>query len=54
MSIEVPANPRRYVEKNKIIMENVTKDDAMVIQCNATNKHGYIYKNAYLNVLSKC
>ena len=30
-------------------------DPAMtsVIQCNASNKHGHIYKNAVLNVLCK-
>ena len=50
---EVEADPRRIVEKYRIIWNNVTKNDATVIQCNATNDHGYIFKNAYLNVLSE-
>ena len=32
---------------------NLSREDVQVIQCNATNKHGYIFANAYLNVLSK-
>ena len=50
---EVPGDPNRIVEKNKITFQNVSKDHIQVVQCNATNKHGYIYTNAYLNVLSK-
>jgi len=50
---KVPANERRTVEPNKITYRDVVKDDACVIQCNATNKHGYIFTNAYLNVLSE-
>ena len=50
---EVEADERRIVEKHQIIWRNVTKNEATVIQCNATNDHGYIYTNAYLNVLSK-
>ena len=41
------------MEKHRIVWYNVTKKDATVIQCNATNDYGYIYTNAYLNVLSK-
>jgi len=43
-------NPRMIVEKHKITFFNVTKKDAQVIQCNATNKYGYIYTNAYMNI----
>ena len=32
---------------------NVTIKDAKVIQCNISNKHGYNYTNAYINVYSK-
>ena len=28
-------------------------EDTSVIQCNATNKHGYIFENAYLKVGGK-
>jgi len=32
---------------------NVTMEDAQVIQCNVSNKHDYIFTNAYLNVHSQ-
>ncbi|PVD25027.1 hypothetical protein C0Q70_15524 [Pomacea canaliculata] len=38
---------------DRIVFENVSREDAMVIQCNATNKHGYIWGDVYLNVLSE-
>jgi len=33
---------------------NVTMKDAQVIQCNISNKHGYNFTNAYINVYSQC
>ena len=30
---------------------NVTVDDVHVMQCNASNRHGYLFTNAFLNVL---
>jgi len=30
---------------------NVSRDDAHVLQCNASNEHGYLFTNAFLNVL---
>ncbi len=50
---DLPDDPRREVEQKRLTYRNLTKDDAMVVQCNATNKHGYQYTNAYMNVLSK-
>ena len=50
---QLPADSRRMVERNRITFYNVTKDDAQVLQCNATNNHGYIWENAFLNVLSE-
>lgn len=50
---QAPADPRRILQGNKLIFHNLTMDDAQVIQCNSTNKHGYIFQNAYLNVLSE-
>lgn len=44
---------RRTLNNNKLIYRNVSKADSQVIQCNATNKHGYIFTNAFLNVLGK-
>jgi len=32
---------------------NVTTKDAQVIQCNISNKHGYNFTNAYINVYSQ-
>ena len=45
---------RRIVANNYVRYENVTKTDAQVLQCNASNKHGYVFANAYLNVLGQC
>jgi hypothetical protein len=34
--------------------ENSDRDtDLMVIQCNASNVHGYVFSDAYVNVLSQ-
>ena len=51
---KAPVNPRRIVERNSITYIDVIKEDTCVIQCNATNKHGYIFANAYLNVQGEC
>ena len=32
---------------------NVAKTDYMVIQCNASNNHGYVFSDVYLNVLGE-
>ena len=29
----------------------VSQSDVLVVQCNASNTHGYIFDNAFLNVL---
>ena len=50
---EMPSNPRVQYNPNSIQIFNMTKDDAQVVQCNITNKHGYAFVNAYFNVLSK-
>ncbi|KAK7102380.1 neuroglian-like isoform X2 [Littorina saxatilis] len=41
--------PRR----DRIVFTDLTREDPMVIQCNATNKHGYIWGDVFLNVLSE-
>jgi len=28
-----------------------TDSEPMVVQCNASNKHGYVFANGYINVL---
>ena len=47
------ANPRYKYERNSITIYNLTKEDAMVVQCNVTNKHGYAFANAYFNILTE-
>ncbi|XP_069981771.1 neuroglian isoform X2 [Penaeus vannamei] len=49
---EAPYNPRRIVEPNRIIIKNLTKADTGNYGCNATNVHGYVYKDVYVNVLA--
>lgn len=49
---EAEPNPRRTVEKNKIVFKSVNKDDSQVLQCIATNKHGSAMADVYLNVLA--
>ena len=39
--------------ENELIITNLKMEDTSVIQCNATNKHGYIFTNTYLKVGGK-
>jgi len=39
------------VDDSYIEYTNVSRDDVHVLQCNASNVHGYLFVNAYLNVL---
>lgn len=50
---EVAGDPRRLATENMLTFTNMTTKDAQVIQCNVTNKYGYNFTNAYLNVLGK-
>ena len=43
----------RRPRPDRIIFSDLTREDPMVIQCNATNKHGYIWGDVFLNVLCK-
>ncbi|UJR30186.1 hypothetical protein I4U23_017725 [Adineta vaga] len=49
----VPYNPRRRVRKNRLTIQNVTKLDTAVYQCNISNIHGYVYTNFFVNVMSQ-
>jgi neuronal cell adhesion protein len=49
----VRRNPRRRVVKNRMIIQNVTKLDTAVYQCNVTNIHGYVFANFFVNVICK-
>ena len=42
----------RIVDLNRITIGNLQKQDTGNYGCNATNKIGYVYKDAYVNVLS--
>lgn len=45
-------NPRRKVEGNILTIENLIEtQDTAVYQCNASNVHGYAFRDFYLNVL---
>ncbi|XP_060606404.1 neurofascin-like isoform X2 [Ruditapes philippinarum] len=46
-------NNNRFYKKddNNITLRNLTLEDHMNIQCNASNKHGYVFSDVYLNVL---
>jgi receptor-type tyrosine-protein phosphatase zeta len=50
---ELPYDSRRVITDTSISYFNLTKTDAQVLQCNASNKHGYIFANAYLNVAAE-
>ncbi|XP_053377486.1 neuroglian-like isoform X2 [Mercenaria mercenaria] len=39
--------------QNNITLINLTRDDHMNIQCNSSNKHGYVFSDVYLNVLAE-
>lgn len=49
----VPFNPRRRVRKNRLIIQNVTKSDIAVYQCNVSNIHGYAFANFFVHVIGK-
>src|SRR5258707_957458 len=53
MPIEkAPTNNRRSIEGNTLVIRNLVKTDTAVYQCNASNVHGYAFKDFYLNVLA--
>ena len=49
----IPFNPRRRVRKNRLSIQNVTKSDTAVYQCNVSNIHGYVFANFFVNVICK-
>lgn len=46
----VPRSPRRKFFRNRMIIQNVTKQDIAVYQCNISNRHGHLFANFFLNV----
>ncbi|XP_076102327.1 neuroglian-like isoform X2 [Mytilus galloprovincialis] len=49
---DAPPNPRRTIQKDRLVFKNVTDGDSQVIQCKAANKHGSLMADVYLNVLA--
>lgn len=49
---KAPANNRRKLDGNTLIISNLMKTDTAVYQCNASNVHGYAFQDFYLNVLA--
>lgn len=49
------SDPKKFShpEVGKLYFTNVAKTDYMVIQCNASNIHGYVFSDVYLNVLEE-
>lgn len=49
---DLAPNPRMTMNEERTILtfSKVISKDIQVIQCNASNVHGYILANAYLNV----
>ncbi|XP_048110077.1 neurofascin homolog (chicken) a isoform X14 [Alosa alosa] len=45
------ANPSREVEGDTIIFRRVLMGGSAVYQCNASNEHGYLLANAFVNIL---
>ncbi|WAR25594.1 NRG-like protein [Mya arenaria] len=46
-------NPRFHKSRNNITLTGLTLEDHMNIQCNCSNKHGYVWADVYLNVLEE-
>lgn len=51
--IRIYKNWRVEKLKNSLTIRNLTLQDHMNIQCNASNRHGYVFADVYLNVLGK-
>jgi hypothetical protein len=57
----MPHRMRMTSSGKKLVIKDVCRDcvnsdrdtDLMVIQCNASNVHGYIFSDAYVNVFSQ-
>ncbi|RWS15378.1 neuronal cell adhesion molecule-like protein [Dinothrombium tinctorium] len=48
---QVPPNYRRVIRDNKLSITDLRKEDTAVYQCNATNNHGYAFKDFFINIL---
>ena len=50
---ELMPDRRRTVASTYLRIVNVTRVDSQVLQCNASNNYGYVFANAYLNVIGQ-
>ena len=48
---EIP--DKRFIQNDVLYVKNLTKKESMVVQCNATNTHGSLFSDVYINVLGK-
>ncbi|KAJ8374119.1 hypothetical protein SKAU_G00046990 [Synaphobranchus kaupii] len=48
-----PKDPSRKVEDDTIIFSDIQTGSSAVYQCNASNEHGYLLANAFVNVLAE-
>jgi len=46
-------NQRVSITSNMFTLRNLTLEDHMNIQCNASNNDGYVFADVYLNVLGE-
>lgn len=46
-------NPHRHVVENRMTIQNVTKLDTAVYQCNVRNSYGYVFANFFVNVIEQ-
>ena len=53
--LELPADSHRTISADgkTISYKGVVKEATQVLQCKASNIHGYVFENAVLNVICK-
>ena len=54
LSDETSANKHPTVDDDVIHYVTATKEDTSVLQCNVSNRHGYIYTNIALTIIGQC
>ena len=50
---DAPPKKNRKLHGNAIVFTNLTQDDSQVLQCNASNIHGYLWADVYLQVIGE-
>jgi len=49
-TVGLTSDSRISVDANHLTISNIKRADIQMLQCNASNVHGYLFANAYLNV----